>query len=336
MTHHNPARRCFVRNTVTLGVAAIAAIATTSGTSALAADPYPNRPIRIVVNTAPGGLSDLTARLVGQKMGERLGQPVVIDNRAGADGLLGIRYVKAQPADGYTLLATAGTIAIQPAVKLDAGYDLIKDFTGIGPMVRSPLIMVVGPNQPDKTAKDFVARAKAAPNTLTYASAGVGTTTHIGAAMYLQQAGLNLMHVPYKGNGAAMPDVIAGRVGMIFEAYGSGASKIKAGQLRALGVTSTKRLPGLPDVQTLAEQGADNFSYYLWIGLFAPAGTPKDVVQRVSEALNSALGDKEILDRFASDGTEPMRMSPGEFSDFLRTEVQQMNKFVTDIGLAKQ
>ena len=323
------ARRFFTRTLLAIGM-------TTLACGALASDPYPNKPIRIVVNTAPGGLVDLTTRMLAVKMGESLGQSVVIDNRAGGDGLLGIRYVKTQPADGYTLLATAGTIAIQPAVKQDAGYDPVKDFAGIGPMVRSALMMVVGPDQPDKTATDFIARAKAAPNTMTYASAGVGTTTHIGAAMYLQQAGANLLHVPYKGNGAAMPDVMAGRVAMIFEAYGSGAPKVKAGQLRALGVTSTKRLPGLPDLPTLGEQGANNFNYYLWLGLLAPAGTPQDVVQRLSQALHSALNNKELVDRFASDGSEPMIMSPDAFTDFMRSEVLQMNKFVTEIGLAKK
>jgi tripartite-type tricarboxylate transporter receptor subunit TctC len=151
---------------------------------AAGADAYPSRPVRIVVNTAPGGLTDITTRLVAQKMSEKLGQPVIIDNKAGADGLLGIRYVKTQPADGYTLLGAAGTVGIQPEVKLDPGYDLVKDFTGVGPMVRSPLLLVEGPSQPDKTIADFVARAKAAPDKLTYASAGVGTTTHLGAAQF--------------------------------------------------------------------------------------------------------------------------------------------------------
>jgi tripartite-type tricarboxylate transporter receptor subunit TctC len=329
MTHTTPSRRLFARTLVAAGLAVAASAAS-------AADPYPVKPIRIVVNTAPGGLVDITTRLLAQKMGESLGQSVVVDNRAGGDGLLGIRYVMTQPPDGYTLLATAGTIAIQPAVKQNVGYDPVKDFAGIGPMVRSPVMMVVGPDQPDKTARDFIARAKAAPKSLTYASAGVGTTTHIGAAMYLQQAGLDLLHVPYKGNGAAMPDVMAGRVAMIFEAYGSGAPKVKAGQLRALGVTSTQRLPGLPDVPTLAEQGVPNFSYYLWLGMLAPAGTPKNVVQRLSVALQAALASKELVDRFAADGSEPMKMSPDEFNDFMRSEVQQLNKFVADIGLAKQ
>lgn len=304
--------------------------------SALAADPFPTKSVRIVVNTAPGGLTDIVTRLIAQKMGDKLGQSVIVDNRAGGDGLLGIRAVKAAPADGYTLLGAAGTVAIQPLVKLDPGYDLAKDFAGIGPMVRSPLLMVVGASQPDKTLADFISRSKANPNKQSYASAGVGTTTHVGAAMFLQQAGLQLLHVPYKGNGAAMPDVMAGRVDMIFEAYGSGASKVKGGQLRALGITSTKRLSGLPDVPTIADAGVPNFSYYLWLGLLAPAGTPKDVVNRLSEALHFALNSKELKDRFQDDGSEPMLMAPDEFDGFLKREQAQLSKLVTDLGISKQ
>jgi tripartite-type tricarboxylate transporter receptor subunit TctC len=301
-----------------------------------AADAFPSRPIRIVVNTAPGGLTDITTRLVAQKMGEELGQSVIIDNKAGADGLLGIRYVKTQPADGYTLLGTAGTVAIQPAVKLDPGYDLIKDFNGVGPMVRAPVLLVEGMSQPDKTLQDFMKRAKATPDQLTYASAGVGTTTHLGAALFLQQTGLKAMHVPYKGNGAAMTDVIAGRVTMIFEAYGSGAGKVMGGQLKALAVSSTKRLPGLPDVPTFAEQGVPGYSYYLWLGLLAPAGTPKDVLAKLSGALHFALNSKELKDRMREDGSEPMIMSPDAYNEFLKHDSTQMQKVINELGIQKQ
>lgn len=307
-----------------------------AASAASAADPFPSHPIRIVVNTAPGGLTDITTRLVAQKMTEKLGQPVIIDNKAGADGLLGIRYVKAQPADGYTLLGAAGTVAIQPLVKLDPGYDLVKDFAGVGPMVRSPLLMVEGHGTPDRTLADFIKRAKASPDKLTYASAGVGSTTHLGAALFLQQAGLKVMHVPYKGNGAAMPDVIAGRVDFIFEAYGSGAGKVKAGQLKALGVTSTKRLPELPDVPTLAEQGVPGYNYYLWLGILAPAGTPKDVLAKLSDALHFALNSKEVKDRIVEDGSEPMVMSPDQFNEFLKHDVANMTKLVNELGIQKQ
>lgn len=304
--------------------------------SSTAAESFPLRPIRIVVNTAPGGLNDVMTRFVAERMTERVAQQVVVENRAGGDGLVGIRAVKAATPDGYTLLSSAGTIAIQPAVKIDPGYDLARDFIGIGQIVRSPVLMVVGAKQPDRALADFVARAKANPGKLSYGSAGVGTTTHVGAALYLQAAGLDLLHVPYKGNGAAMPDILSGRVDMIFEAFGSGAAKVKEGQLRALGVTAAKRLPGLPNVPTLAEQGVPGFNYYLYIALFAPAGTPKDVVQRLHESLRAATASPQMRERYREDGSEPLDATVEEFNEFLKRDVAAMAKLVSDIGLPKQ
>lgn len=304
--------------------------------TAMAADPYPSRPIRILVNTAPGGLTDVMARVIGQKMGENLKQSVIVENRAGADGLIGIRAVKTSPADGYTLLATAGTIAFQMAVKQDPGYDLLKDFSGVGIMARSPFLLVVDPKQPYKTLPEFVSAAKTNPGDISYASAGVGTAPHLATEMFLQQAGAKILHVPYKGNGAAMPDVMSGRVTTILEAYGSSGAKIKAGQLRALGVTSTARIPSLPDVPTFAEQGLPNFSYYTWLCIVAPAGTPKDVINRLADALRAATSDSAIKERYREDGLEAMSMSPDEFNQFMAREVRQVNKLVTDLGIQKQ
>lgn len=304
--------------------------------AAVAADPFPNRPVRIIVNTAPGGLTDVVTRLIAQQMSETLKQSVIVENRAGGDGLIGIRAVKSAPADGYTLLGTAGTIALQMAVREDPGYDLLKDFTGIGLMGRSPFLMVVAPSQPDKTLADFIARAKANPGKLSYASAGSGTVPHLGAERFLQQMGLKLMHVPYKGNAAAMPDVMTGRVDMILEAYGSSSGKIKLGQLRALGVTGSARLPALPDVPTFAEQGVSNYSYYTWLGMVAPAGTPKEVIQRLTEALHRATSSNAIKDRFRDDGMEAMDISAEEFNKFLAREVAQGQKLVSELGIPKQ
>ena len=301
-----------------------------------AAELFPTRPIRIIVNTAPGGLTDVETRLVGQKMAEKLGQPVVVENRAGADGLIGIQAVKTAKPDGYTLLGTAYTIAIQMVMKQDPGYDLTKDFVGVGAIGRSPFLLVEAPNLPDKTFRDFVARAKANPGKLTYASAGVGTVPHLAMEALLQNAGLNLLHVPYKGNGAAMPDVLGGRVDTILEAYGSSGSKIKAGQLKALGITSSTRSPAVPDVPTIAEQGVPGYSFYTWISLIAPAGTPKDVIQRLSEALRYATSNPDVQARFKDDGLETMEMSVDEFNQYLAAEVKRVDKLVGDLKLQKQ
>jgi tripartite-type tricarboxylate transporter receptor subunit TctC len=307
-----------------------------SATHAIAQEPFPARPIRIIVNTAPGGLVDAVTRLVAQQMGDSLKQSIVIDNRAGGDGLIGIRSVKSAPPDGYTLLASSGTAANQMAVRQDPGYDLLKDFTPVGMLGRSPFVFVVDPTQPDKTLSDYMARAKANPGKLSYASAGIGTSTHFAAEVWLQQTGIKLMHVPYKGNGAAMPDVMSGRVQGIFEAFGSSGSKIQAGQLRALGVTGTSRLAALPDVPTFAEQHVANYSYYNWMSLWAPAGTPKPVVQKLSEALRAALSTRAIKDRFLQDGLETMDLSPEESAAFQAREVGVATRLVSDLKLPKQ
>ena len=307
-----------------------------SAQACLAADAFPSRPIRILVNTAPGGLTDITTRLVAQKMGEVLKQSVIVENKAGGDGLIGIRALKSAPADGYTLLASAGTMAFQMAVKQDPGYDLMKDFTGVGPIGRSPFLLVVEPKQPFKNLTELVAAAKANPSAVTYASAGVGTAPHLATEMFMQQAGIKMMHVHYKGNGAAMPDVMAGRVTTIFEAYGSSSGKIKGGQLKVLAVSSTGRSPSLPDVPTFAEQGVPNYSYYTWLGLVAPTGTPKEAVQRLSDALRAATADKAIQDRYRDDGLEAMDMTPDQFNQFMEREIKNVSKLVTDLGIPKQ
>lgn len=303
---------------------------------AFAADPFPVKPIRFVVNASPGGSLDITTRLIAQKMSEKLGQSVIVDNRAGADGLVGIRAVTGAAPDGYTILATAGTIAIQPAMKRDPGYDLLKDFTGIGPMLRSPFLVLVGADQPDKTLGDFITRAKANPGKLSYASAGLGTTTHIAAAMFAHQAGLTLLHIPYKGSGGAFADVAGGRIPMIFTGYSSGNPYLASGKMRALAVTSTTRMPSVPDVPTVADQGLPGYSYSVWLGLLAPAGTPPEAVQKLSEALRAAQTSKELSERFKSEGSDATPSSPAEFNAFLKRELADVQKLVATLGWAKE
>jgi tripartite-type tricarboxylate transporter receptor subunit TctC len=307
-----------------------------SAAPVMADDSYPTHPIRIIVNVAPGGLTDVVTRLVAQRMSETLGKGVTVENRAGGDGLVGIRYVKSAEPDGYTILAAAGTIAIQPSVKLEPGYDLTKDFVGIGPMARSPLLLVESSDLPDKSLVDFIARAKKDPNKLAYGSAGVGSTTHLGAALFFKRAGVSLLHVPYKGNGAAMTDVLSGRVATIFDAYGSSVANVKAGKLRVLGVSSTARLASLPNVPTIAEQGYPDFSYYLYLCLVAPSGTPPAVVQRLADALHAATASKELTARFADNGLEPMTMQPNQFSQFLKEDEERMRKVVAELGIEKR
>jgi tripartite-type tricarboxylate transporter receptor subunit TctC len=314
----------------------VAAAFAVAAASALAADPYPSRPIRIIVNSAPGALLDVTTRVVAQRMSENLGQPVIVDDRPGADGLLGIRVVKGAPADGYTILATANTLAQLPALKLEPGYDIGKDFTGIGMMSLSPLIMVGAVNQQFKSLQDLITQAKARPGALTMASAGVGTSTHMAAALFMHQANVNMLHVPYMGNAAAMPDVVSGRVNVIFDGANSSGPQIREGRLRAFGVTSPKRMATYPEIPTLVEQGLPNYGFFVYLGLAAPAGTPRDVVRRLGQALQVALRSDAVRERFARDGSEAGAMGPQEFTEFLKQDYQRTAKVVTDLGLPRE
>ncbi|BDB27819.1 tripartite tricarboxylate transporter substrate binding protein [Cupriavidus sp. P-10] len=307
-----------------------------SGAPAVAADPYPNRPVKVIVNTAAGGFTDAMARVAAQEMAVYLRQPVVIENKGGADGLIGIRAAKAAPADGYTLLAATGTITQQMALRIDAGYDLGKDFIGVGPVSRSPFLMVVSISQPDKKLGDFISRAKANPGKLTFASAGVGTAPHLATERFLQQAGLRVNHIPYKGNAPAVPDVIGGRVDMMYDTVASAAPNVRGGRLRALAVTAQHRVAALPDVPTFAEMGIANYSAYTWVAFFAPAGTPPHIVKKLHDALRQAVMSKQLQQKMKDEGAEVMDMKFDQFNQFLARETVQAAKLISDLGIPKQ
>nr|WP_315592800.1 tripartite tricarboxylate transporter substrate binding protein [uncultured Cupriavidus sp.] len=301
-----------------------------------ATDPYPSRPIKVVVPVSAGGWGDITTRIVAQRLGQELGQPVVVENRPGGGGLVGIRYTKAEAPDGYTLMSTGGTLSIQHALSRETGIDAMKDFVSVGSMVRSPAVVVTGAATEYKTMADVFKNAKASRGAISYASAGVGTTTHIAAEMMLKQAGVQMLHIPYKGNGAAMPDVIAGRVSFMVDAYGSSSSNLLGGKLKALAVTSQERLKLLPNVPTVAEQGLPGFSYYYWLGLFAPAGTPRDVVEKISVALAKTMKDPQVTERLQADGTEPYFKNPAEFTSFVRKDVADTTALIEKLNIQKQ
>lgn len=313
-------------NKTLVGLLAGAAFACVSGL-AMAADPYPSKPIRFIVGTVPGGATDLTTRLVAQKMSEKLGQPITVENRPGADTIVATRYVKEQPADGYTILAQSLNFSTGPYIKSDPGYTL-KDFTAVGTMTRVPFLLLVGADSPVRTVADYVALAKSSQ--LSYGHGGVAGAPHIGAALFLRAYNLDVQDVAYKGNAAVMPDVVAGRLSMFFDAYISSSSLIKSGRLRPIAVAAPTRLAAAPEVPTFKEQGLD-YTYSVWLGLIAKAGTPPDIVNKLSEALQFALSNKELAERFRAEGGEPTFMKPGEFNDYLAREHTEMAKVAADL-----
>jgi tripartite-type tricarboxylate transporter receptor subunit TctC len=243
--------------------------------------------------------------------------------------------VRTSAADGYTLLSTSSTFAQAIAFKVEPGYE-IKDFAPIGGILESPLIMVGAPAQPAKTFPEFLAQVRAQPGKLSYASGGFGASTWMAAALMLHDARAEMLHVPYKGTAAAMPDVLAGRVNMVFDSVSSTAPHIREGKLRAYGVSSARRLSAFPDVPTLAEQGLPGYEYSVYLGLFAPAGTPKEVVQRISSALRAALNDEGVRKWMATGGSDPMVTTPEQFGERVQRDALGAAKLVSDLHIPKQ
>ncbi|RTZ45475.1 tripartite tricarboxylate transporter substrate binding protein [Candidimonas sp. SYP-B2681] len=302
-------------------------------TSPAWADSFPSKQIRVVVPSEPGGALDLATRVVVEKMSEKLGQPIVVENLSGANSLIGTRAVKRARPDGYTLLAHTSTLTALPAMQADPGFDLARDFIGVGPMLRAPKVMIVSGEQQSANLKDFISHAKG--STLSYGSAGSGSTLHLSAARFLRGEKLDSIHIPYKGSAAAMPDVAAGRVSMMLSGYAGAIPYIQSGKLRVLGVTSDRRLAAAPDVPTFKEQGVD-FSYYYWVGLLAPTGTPDTVVQRLSDAVQYATQSAEVRDRVRADGGELWNASPEEFTRYINKEAAETAALVSDLKIAKQ
>lgn len=299
---------------------------------ALAADAYPSRPIRIIVCTAPGGATDVTTRLVAQKMSEKLGQSIIIENKPGADTLVGILYAKDQPADGYTILAQSLGYSTLPYIKLEPRYT-VRDFTGIGTMSRIPFIFLVGADEPEQNITEYVARAK--KEKLAYGHGGMASAPNIAAEQFLRAYGLEVLSVPYKGNGAVMPDVMAGRVSFFFDAYVSSGGHVKGGKMKALAVAAPERIAVLPNVPTFKEQGV-NFTYSVWLGLLVKTGTPPEVIDKLSEALRYALADKELSERLKADGSDISFTTPREFNDYLAREYADMAKVAADLKWTKE
>jgi tripartite-type tricarboxylate transporter receptor subunit TctC len=291
------------------------------------AQAYPSRSVRIIVGFAAGGGSDISARLIGQWLSERLGQQFVVENRPGAGGNIGAEAVVKAAPDGYTLLAVASPNAINATLYENLNFNFIRDIAPVAGITRESLVMVVNPSVPAKTVPEFIAYAKANPGKINMASAGIGATSHVAGEMFKAMTDVNLVHVPYRGGGAALTDLLGGQVQVYFASTASSIEYIRAGQLRALAVTSATRSEALPEVPAVGEF-LPGYEATGWYGVGAPKKTPTEIVEKLNKATNAALADPKLMARFAELGAEPMIMTPAEFEQLVVAETEKWGKVI--------
>ena len=303
----------------------------------LHAQAYPAKPVRIIVPLVPGGNLDIVARAIAQRLGEGLGQQVIVENRPGASSLVGTQLVAKSAPDGYTLLAMANTFASVPSVIANPGYDPIKDFTGVTLTCRVAQVLVVNPALPAQSVKELIALARSRPGELSYASSGNGSTGHFAAEHFIQRAGLKMLHVPYKGNAQALVDIMAGQVMMMFDQVSTSAPNVKAGKLRALAVTTRARSSIFPDLPTVDEAGLKGYEAVTYNGLLAPAGTPREAASRVQSEVARAVAVPAFRSSFLERGIELVASSsPDEFTTYVRNDVAASAKLAKNAGIKAQ
>ncbi|RST54778.1 Bug family tripartite tricarboxylate transporter substrate binding protein [Variovorax sp. DXTD-1] len=302
-----------------------------AASSASLAQGYPNKPVRLVVPFPAGGATDLFARTLGQKMGDKLGAMLVIDNKPGAGGAIGSDLVSKAPADGYTLLlATTSTHSIGPAITSKLPYDTVRDFTPIAHVGDAPSIMLVPVNSPAKTVREWIDFAKKNPGKLNYASSGNGTIVQLTAELFKAQAGVFVTHIPYKGTALAIPDLISGKIDVLFDSLPTGMPHVRDGRLRALGVTTLKRSPLAPELPPIADT-LPGYESNTWFGFYGPKGLPADIVARVNKAANEALADPEVKDKLSRLGIEPAAAgTPEHFAKMVATDAAKWKKIVVE------
>jgi tripartite-type tricarboxylate transporter receptor subunit TctC len=295
---------------------------------------YPNRAVRIVVPLTAGGNLDIVARTVAEQIAKGLGQPVLVENRPGASSLVGTQFVAKAAPDGYTLLAVANTFATVPLVVPDPGYDPLKDFAGVTLTCLVPQVLVVNPALAAHSVKDLIALAKSEPGKIAYGSSGNGSTGHMAAELFSRQAGIRMLHVPYKGNSQALVDVIGGQIAMMFDQVSTSAPQIRAGKVRPLAVTSLKRSPLLPEVPTVDESGVAGYEDVTFNGLVAPAGTPHEVLARLNRAVVAAVSEPDLYKRFIERGIElRASASPEVFTDYIKAEFEKKRRLAQEAGI---
>jgi tripartite-type tricarboxylate transporter receptor subunit TctC len=303
--------------------------------SALAQDAYPTKSVTMVVPFPPGGGTDTGARWIAQKLSEKWGQPVVVDNKPGAAGMIGADLVSRAKPDGYTIMmANAQTVAINPSLYKKLPYNPDTAFVPISLVAELPLVLLVNSSLPVNNTKEFIALAKSKPNELTYGSAGNGSSTHLAASLFDNAAGTKLVHVPYKGGGPAMQDLMGGVVNLTFLTVLESGSAIKSGKVRPIAVTSQKRSPAMPGIPTLAESGVPDYFSISWIGVLAPAGTPKAIVDKISKDIQEIVASPDVNKRFIEQGATPVGSSPEQFNALIDSERARYRKIITEKNIS--
>ena len=308
----------------------------TLSVQALAAEKYPARPIRLVAPFAPGGGTDISARILAEGLGPPLGQTVVVDNRPGAGSILGTDIVAKSNPDGYTLLLGNISMAFNAALYRKLPYDTLRDFIPISLVTDQPNILVAHPSLAAKSFKEFIALARAQPGKLTYGSAGLGAGTHLAMEMLMMSQRLDLVHVPYKGTGPALTALLGNQISVFFSTFASALPHVKADRLRAYAVTSAKRAPTLPDVSTVAESGVPGYEYSTWYGLLAPARTPRTIVDRLNQATVAVLNAQDYRSRLLAQGMEPVPSTSSHYSVYLKSETEKWTKVVRAANIPLQ
>ena len=300
--------------------------------AATAQGAYPNKPIRMIVPYPPGGPTDVLGRIVAQKLSESLGQQVVVENRPGASGMIGSEIVAKAAPDGYTLLANASIHVINPSLYPKMNFDALRDFAPVSLIAQVPLILVVNPNLPVKSVQELIALGKAQPNLLNFGSSGNAAAPHLAGESFKIATGVQMQHVPYKGSAPALTDLIGGQVQLIFDSMPSAMPHVKSGKIRALAVTTARRSPTVPDLPTIAESGVPGFDISTWYGVWAPAGTPREIVNKVAAEMAKALQQPAVRERLAALGAEPVGNTPEEFAAYCQSELAKWSKIVRESG----
>lgn len=326
---------CFSRIAMIWCAMSVPAAACAAGVDIAPASEYPGKPVRIVVGFSPGGGGDIVARIVAQKLSQNLKQSVIVDNRPGAGGSIGAAFVAKSAPDGYTMLVVTSSYAVIPSLYRDLSFDPIKDFAPVSLIAEAPLLVVVHPSLPVHSVRELIAFAKARPGQLNYASGGSGTSGNLAGELFKSLTGVNIVHVPYKGAGPALVDVISGQVDMNFVSMLSSLPHVKSGKLRALAVTGVKRSPALPQLPTVAEAGVREYRRTTWYGMLAPAHTPAAIVNRLSTETERAVSSPDVRQRFMVDGAEPEGGTPKEFHDYLVSEIALVRKIIEQAGVQK-